>query len=186
MTVTNDDYALIVGTARFYTAAVGTPVPDKAALTGNKKTALTGWEELGHTDIEKVFDVKSDGGETTVKGSLQSKALRTIVSPTTWSLTLDMIQFDKKTLKRYLGQNAKEHNGLVYAQSNPQPEKCALLILAEDGANVLVVHGEKVEISKGGDFDIDDTEDFASIPLKFTFLDGEHGSIGMGLHVADK
>lgn len=175
----NDKATMIINVMRFYTAPVGTAAPTAQAYWEDKTTALSAWEEIGHTSLESPFQLTSEGGEVQVKGSLQNHALRTTTSDKTWALELELSQWDKATIKRYLGANAKEVNGLLYAQTKATSEQVALLGVAEDGDRVMFLHGEKVDISASGDVDAGSIEDFVNLPVKFTFLEGENGTVGV-------
>lgn len=174
----DDKATVIVNTMHFYTAAADTAAPQMTQLasTASRAEALSAWTEIGHTSLESPFKLTSEGGEVTVKGSLQKKALRTTTSDKTFTIELDLEQFDAATIKRYLGANAAAKNGLTYAKSKPTAERAALLGIAEDDNGILVIHAGRVDIGANGDIDVSNVEDLAALPIKFTVLEDADGN----------
>jgi hypothetical protein len=114
----NDNATLVVGSANFFTAPVGTAMPASLA-----DVPPSPWENVGHTSLEDIFSASSDGGDATTLGTLQNKALRTTYSPRTESFAVTVQQFDRKSLRLYYGANAPLlANGTLGVPSNPGPD----------------------------------------------------------------
>ena len=172
----DDNATLIVDRMDFYTAPEGTAVPTKAEIAKMPGVAPTGWTNIGHTDMDNPLKITPDGGEVTAKGTLQKHIHRTSISDRKLTIELNLMQFDKATIKRFLGANTVEKNGLLYAKSKPQSERVALLGFAKDGEGAWMLHAASVDVSGNGDLDISSIEDLASIPLKFTCLEDADGN----------
>lgn len=164
--VLKDEATLVVTEARFYKAAVGTEPPGD--LT--KMDAATAWTEIGHTSPSDPLSITTEGGDVEVLASLQNKKLRTLTKDITQSLELTLYQFDKETLKFFLGENAVVNGKFMYRANNIQPVSCALLCVVQDGTNVFGVHAYKTEASANGDFSAEDSENLTGLPVKFTAL----------------
>jgi hypothetical protein len=67
----NDNATLVIGSGNYLTAPVGTDIPADLLVPTSP------WEAVGHTSLEDIFSISSEGGEATVIGSLQNKSLRT-------------------------------------------------------------------------------------------------------------
>lgn len=165
----NDNAVLVIDSGNYFTAPVGTEVPaDLTAISGD-------WENVGHTSLEDILSVESDGGEATVLGTLQNKSLRTKRSQRTETINFTLQQWDVDALKLYYGSNAEVlPNGLVTNPSNPVPTTCAFLAVYVDANNTFALWVPRCEILRADDFTIDDTENFAGLPIGVTPL--QHGS----------
>ena len=62
----NDDATLVIGSGNYLIAEVGTAIP--ADLTN----PATPWDNIGHTSLEDIMSISSDGGDATVLGTLQT------------------------------------------------------------------------------------------------------------------
>lgn len=169
----NEDSVFIPGEMNFFTAPVGTEAPTPQSLLANESTALSGWENLGHTKLDQPFRVTNEGGETSTKGSLQNAALRNNVTDRITAVEIDVMQMDKANLKRYFGANSVEKNGYVYSQSKPKPVQEAILGVARDGDSIFCIHAYKADVVGNGDIAAESTEDFVTAPLKFAALKHE-------------
>lgn len=154
-----DSATLVVGAGNYYTAPVGTALPDP--LT----TVTTPWENMGHTSLEDIFSMSSEGGEASVLGTLQNKNLRTRYSDRTEAIAITLQQFDEKSLKLFYGANAINVNGLIAPHKSPVPTQAAFLAVFLDGDNVFAIYIPKAEIYRGDDLSISDTESLAGLPL---------------------
>jgi hypothetical protein len=157
----NDNATLVVGSANFFTAPVGTAMPASLA-----DVPASPWENIGHTSLEDVFSAASDGGDATTLGTLQNKALRTTYSPRTESFKVTVEQFDRKSLRLYYGANAPLlPNGTLGVPSTPVPTQKAFLIIFIDGANRFGLYAPKVEIFRADDMAVKDAESLVGLPL---------------------
>jgi len=163
----NDDAVLVISTGVYYTAPVGT------ALPANLAAVTTPWDEIGHTSLEEILGIASEGGEATTLGTLQNKQLRVVRADRTETFTINLQQWDETGLKLYYGQNmvdVESDGSLLGVPTNPTPTSVAFLAVFKDGANIFAVYAPKVEIFRGDDVDLSDTESLASLPLSVTPL----------------
>jgi hypothetical protein len=124
------------------------------------------FDEVGHTSLENVFSMTSEGGEATVIGTLQNKNLRTTYSPRTETIGFTLEQFDEAGLKLFYGSNATVGaNGEIQVPVNPVPTICTFLVVFKDGESEFAFYAPKAEIYRGDDLAIGDTESLAGMPL---------------------
>lgn len=156
----NDDATLVISTGHFYTAATGSAMPDlEAAIT-------TPWTEVGHTSLDNIMGISSEGGDATVIGTLQNKVLRTSYSTRTETITIVLQQFDTPALKLYYGSNASVGtNGEIQVPVNPVPTTTAFLAVFEDGDKKFAIYAPKVEVFRSDDIDMSSTESLAGLPI---------------------
>lgn len=161
---TNDDAVLLPTTGHYYKAPVGTKIKKSDLLNPPAP-----WVELGHTSIEDLLSITSEGGEATVLGTLQNKNLRTKYSTRTETMTFTLLEFDEEGLRLYYGKNAEnltgDSEGFLAVPGDPTPTDAAFLVTFEDGDNVFGFWAPKTEILRGDDLDLADTENFAGLPL---------------------
>jgi hypothetical protein len=156
----NDNATLVVGSGNYLTAPVGTPMPDDLLVPTSP------WESIGHTSLEDVFGITSEGGEATTIGSLQNKSLRTKYSARTETMTFTLQQFDKAALRLYFGANAPTlPDGSIGVPADPEPTQAAFLAVFVDGENQFAFYAPKAEIYRNDDMAIADTESLAGLPL---------------------
>ncbi|WP_031513703.1 hypothetical protein [Streptomyces sp. NRRL F-5123] len=156
----NDLATLVIGSGNYLTAAVGTDIPDDLLAPTSP------WEAVGHTSLEDVLSISSEGGDATTIGSLQNKSLRTKYSARTETIAFTLQQFDTAGLKLYYGANAPLlPNGLVGVPADPVPTTCAFLAVFVDGENVFGIYAPKAEIYRADDLSVGDTESLAGLPL---------------------
>jgi hypothetical protein len=156
----NDNATLVIGTGNYFTAPTGTAMPeDLLAPTGT-------WTNVGHTSLEEIFGITSEGGEATILGTLQNKNLRTRYSARTETLTFVLQQFDKPGLKLYYGANAPElANGTVGVPEEPTPTQAAFLVVFVDGENHFAFYAPAAEVYRNDDVSFGDTESLAGLSL---------------------
>ena len=156
----NDAATLVIGSGNYFTAPVNTPIPV------DLKTVATPWESVGHTSLEDILSISSEGGEATVIGTLQNKSLRTSYSSRTETMAVILQQFDKAGLKLYYGSNAPElPDGTIGVPVNPVPTTAAFLAVFIDGDNVFAFYAPKAELYRGDDLSLADTESLAGLPI---------------------
>lgn len=162
-----DNATLLVGAGNYYTAPVGTAIPDDLSIELPEP-----WDNIGHTDLEEVLSMASEGGEQTTIGTLQNKALRVRIAPRSETISIPLQQFDLGALKLYFGSNAIEIEGgkLLGVPQNPAPTERAFLAIFLDGEKVFAIYAPKVSIFRGADLEIADTESLATLPLTVTPL----------------
>lgn len=156
----NDNATLIINTGNYFTAPVGT------ALPVDLKAPATPWENVGHTSLSDIFSVTSEGGDSTVIGTLQNKALRTSYSTRSETMSIVLQQFDEAGLKLYYGSNATVGaGGEIQVPTNPTPTLTAFLAVFIDGEHVFAFYAPKAEIYRSDDLSLSDTESLAGLPL---------------------
>ncbi|GAA0967404.1 hypothetical protein [Actinocorallia libanotica] len=156
----NDSATLVIGSGNYLTAPTGT------ALPANILNPPSPWTNVGHTSLEDIFSITSEGGEATTIGTLQNKSLRTKYSARTETMTFVLQQFDKPALKLYFGQNAPElPDGTIGVPAEPEPTECAFLAVFVDGDNHFAFYSPKSEIYRSDDMSMSDTESLAGLPL---------------------
>lgn len=156
----NDDATLTVGAGNYFTAAVDTALPADLLAPGAT------WTNVGHTSLEDILNITSEGGDATTLGTLQNKSLRTRYSTRTESMTFTLMQWDTPSLKLYFGSNATVGTqGEVQVPINPTPTTAAFLAIFVDGDNVFAFYAPKAEIYRADDLAIADTENLAGLPL---------------------
>ena len=156
----NDAATLVINTGNYFTAAVGTAMPaDLLAPT-------TPWNNVGHTSLEDIFSLSSEGGDATVVGTLQNQSLRTKYAARTETMSFTIQQFDEAGLKLYYGSNATVGgDGSIQVPTNPTPTLAAFLAVFVDGENVFAFYAPKAEIFRSDDLSLSDTESLAGLPL---------------------
>lgn len=164
-----DSATLNIGTGHLYLAPVSTVAPT------DFRQPEVAWKEIGHTSLDDIFTVSSEGGDSTVLGTLQSPSLRTTVASRTESFGFNLAQWDEASLKLYFGSNAAVEStgpaaGLLGVPSKPAPTTNAFLAVYYDGDVDFVIYAQKAEISRGDDFSLSDTTSLALLPIKVTPL----------------
>lgn len=156
----NDDATLVIGAGNYFTAPVDTAIPADLSAPG------VAWTNVGHTSLEDIFGISSEGGEATVIGTLQKKALRTRYSQRTETMTFILQQFDAAGLKLYYGSNATTGaGGEIQVPAEPVPTTVAFLVVFTDGDNEFAFYAPKAEIYRSDDLSLADTESLAGLPL---------------------
>lgn len=171
----NDDAVLTAAVGYVYVGPVGTAAPTPAALkTLNLSTpsswTATGWSSVGHTSRGTLPEFGFEGGDSEVKGSWQRKKLREVQTedPIDY-LTVVLHQFDEQALGLYYGENASSTEGIFgYSGSGGENEKAGFLVI-EDGDLRLGFHFHKSGVKRDDAIELP-IDDFASLPVRFTFL----------------
>lgn len=161
---------LIPSVARYFHAPQGTPLPTVDAENPNAMPG-TPWVEFGHTSIEEVLSWAVEGGEETTKGTLQSPRLRVTRSASNESITVNLQQWDEAGLKLFFGSNAQTVGEWFRVPKSATGTQAALLVVVQDGPTQFKIHVPVAEIFRGDAPQFGSPEDFASLPLKVTFLD---------------
>lgn len=171
----NDNAVLTAAVGYVYTAPVGTAAPTPAqlkALDLNNPASwiVNGWVSVGHTSRGTLPEFGFDGGNSEVKGTWQKKKLREVqtADPVDY-VTVVLHQFDQNALDLYYGPNGSATAGVFAYQAGQVVEK-ALLIVIEDGGLRLGHHAAKASVKRDDAIDLP-VDDFASFPVKFTYLD---------------
>lgn len=156
----NDAATLVIGSGNYLTAPTGTPIPEDLL------TPVSPWENVGHTSLEDIFGISSDGGDATTIGTLQNKSLRTKYAVRTETMAVTLQQFDVAGLKLYYGSNAPIlPDGSVGVPTEPVPTTCAFLAVFVDGDAHFGFYAPKAEIYRADDLSISDTESLAGLPI---------------------
>lgn len=160
----DDSAVLSVGGGKFYTATYNATTP--VALPADLLAPGVSWTEIGHTSLEDIFTVSSEGGDATTIGTLQNRSLRTKYSARTETFAFTLQQFDEAGLKLYYGSNATIGSaGQVQVPTNPTPTLCTFLVVFQDGDNEFAFYAPKAEVFRNDDLSIADTESLAGLPI---------------------
>lgn len=160
-----DGATLIINTGNYFVAPVGTAAPDDLRRPGPE------WSSVGHTSLEDIFALSSEGGEATVLGTLQKKSLRTSYSARTETMTFTLQQFDRASLRYYFGRNMVELEDdprFLGVPQTPSPTQVAFLVVFVDGENTFSFYAPKAEVMRSDDMELSDTESLAGLPIGVT------------------
>lgn len=161
----NDSAVLAIDSGNYFTAAPGTPLP------ADLRSPESAWTSIGHTSLEDIMTIESDGGDAEVLGSLQNRSLRTRRAARTETFAIILQQFDEPGLKLYYGANSKKlSDGTMSVPNDPKPTVCAFMAIFVDGENVFAFYAPKAEIIRGDDIEFSDTESLMGLPLVVTPL----------------
>ena len=166
----HDDATLNVTTGDVWIHAVGTAFPGDIS-----NPAGSGWTRIGHTSVDEVLSVSSEGGETTVLSTLQSKSLRTKKSPKTTTYSITVMQWDLYTLQLYYGtQDPVEASGiaagLLGVPDDPTPLQKAVIIVVWDGDTPFAWYAPKADVIGGDDPSLTDTTSLSGLQINITPL----------------
>src|SRR5690606_36465950 len=142
-------------------------------LTDAAAIALAGGDNIGHTDIDSVIEFASEGGEITVLGTLQNPNRRARVAPRSENFTINLQQFTEYALKLYYGDNMESLDGgrFLGVPTAPSATEGSFLAVYNDAqSGTFAIFAPRASFLRGEDPEIDDTEDFASLPLQITPL----------------
>ena len=158
-----DNATLVIGAGNYFTAPVGTALPTDLTTPGDV------WENIGHTSLEDILTLSSDGGDKNVLGTLQSRQLRSIYEARVDTFSIILQQFDEDSLRLYFGENAPTvEQGLVGNPNKPKPAVRAFMGVFYDGDNIFAIYCPRAEIFRGDDLEFSDTETLSSLPLNIT------------------
>lgn len=157
-----DDAVLTVGDGNFLIAPTDTAIPGDLTSPGAV------WKNVGHTSIEDIFSVTSEGGDATNVSTLQNRTLRTRYSTRNDTFAFTLNQFDYDSIKLYYGKNMvdiNEDGTLMGVPTSAEPFIGAFLAIFIDGENVFAFYAPKAEIYRNDDLSLSDTESLAGLPL---------------------
>jgi hypothetical protein len=170
--------------AAVFTAAVGYVYiadPSTAPPTPTELTTLTledpsgwtasGWANIGHTSRNDMPEFGFEGGDSEIRGSWQKKKLREVTTDEPIdTLVVQLLQFDDEALGLYYGPNQSATPGVFGVKSSSATVEKALLVAIEDGSERLGFWVPKSSIKRDDAIQLP-VDDFASMPIRATFLD---------------
>ncbi|ATN88095.1 major tail protein [Mycobacterium phage Cindaradix] len=174
----NDDAVLTAAVGYVYTGPVGTAAPAASELdalnlidTTSWGTGLTAWLPTGHTSRGDMPEFGFDGGDSEIKGTWQKKKLAEVQTedPVDY-LTIYLQQFDEGSLTLYYGENASDVAGEFAVASGSRAVERAVLVVIEDGDVRVGFHAFKASVKRDDAIQLP-VDDFASLPVRATFLD---------------
>lgn len=169
----DNNATLVIGAGNYFTTPYVEVSPE--ALPSDLSAVGAPWEAIGHTSLEEIFNISSEGGDPTTLGTLQNRALRTRYSDRIETISFTLQQFDEAGLKLYFGSNATiGADGEVQVPQSPEPTVVSFLAVFVDGSNYFAIYAPKAEIFRGDDLSAGDTESLAGLPLTVKPL--VHGS----------
>lgn len=141
----NDNATIVFDAGNYFTATYSPTSP--VAMPADLLAPGASFDNIGHTSLDEVLRMASEGGDATQIGSLQNRTLRTKYSDRTDSILVTLEQFDTKSLKLYYGKNATVGaNGEVQVPTKGEPTIATFLAVFADGDNVFAIYAPKAEI----------------------------------------
>ncbi|ACU41773.1 major tail protein [Mycobacterium phage Morrow] len=172
----NDEAVLTAAVGYVYTGPVGTAAPSAAELDdldleSPSSWTATSWDSIGHTSRGDMPEFGFDGGDSEIKGTWQRKKLREVTTedPVDY-LTLFLHQFDEDALSLYYGKNASTTAGEFAVSGKSDPTEKAFFVVIEDGDVRIGFHSAKASVKRDDAIQLP-VDDFASLPIRATFLD---------------
>ncbi len=156
-----DNALLNIATGRFYLADVGTTRPVVSSLL----TPGASWTEIGHTSVDNVFGIESEGGDVTTLATLQSKAVRTTRTPVIETFRITLMQFDVASLQLYFGSNAVSSAGWLDVPDTIVPTTKAFLAVFVDGDEEFGIYAAKAEIQRADAPEFNDSSALSGLPI---------------------
>lgn len=171
----DDDAVVYPNTAHFfYDLAGAATMPTLAQLVSyvtDTSTVLTGLTNLGHTKLDNVAAFGSDGGDSSVKGSLQNKSLRQVItSEAVDYVTVGAMQMrDNQIMQFYYGGGDVTVADTFGTPDTPVIPNITFLMVIFDDNGPLGFFNRKCAVKRDDAIDLP-ADDFASMPLRFTPL----------------
>ena len=164
------------------TGLTGGTTPAIAVTAGDKGNL---WKQVGHTSRGDLPEFGTDGGKTETIGSWQNEALREVQSEAaTDFVSLWLLQFDTESFELFYGKNASKTAGVFGVSGGVQkPLEKAILIIVVDGDERVGFYAPKASVKRDDSIQFA-TDDFASLPIKATFL--SYGSAPKMEWISDK
>lgn len=133
-------------------------------------TAVPGFEVLGHTSAEEVFALESEGGETSVIGSFQNRALEEISTEQAIEmLKVKSLQVaDPETLKLYYGGGTVAANRFSVPIAGT-PSQRHMLVLMRASRGGLGLDAKRTSIFRDEAISLP-SDNFVQVPLRATLL----------------
>jgi hypothetical protein len=186
---TNDSAVLTAGAGWVFLADANTVSPgddlvDPPAGPFVPSALPAAWVPVGHTSRDDLPEFGSDGGDTEVRGSWQNASLRQVITETAVDyVTINLLQFDNDTLELYYGVENPLTNGerrfRVATTPTGTVEK-ALLIVIVDGNVSVGLYAPRVSFTRDDAISLA-VDDFGTLPVRATFLQGTDGPAGDSL-----
>lgn len=156
-----------------------TTISGVASLTGGTTPAVavtqpnagTGWKQVGHTSRNDMPEFGFDGGDSEVKGTWQNSKLREVTTDAAADfLTMFLHQFDTDNFELYYGTDASATAGVFGVSGDvSSPNEKAFLVIIIDGAQRVGFYAPKASVKRDDSIQLP-VDDFASLPIKATFL----------------
>lgn len=171
---TNDLAVLIPSNVHILTAAVGTAKLTLTALetfAADLDTPPASWNDLGHTSVENVTTFDQEGGETTVLGSIQNRALREVQNevPIDYFTANSLQVKDNEILTLYYGGGDATVVNEFALPDNAAIQERAIHAVFIDGAEVYALYANRCAIRREAGMETP-ADNFAELPLRFTPL----------------
>lgn len=184
----NDQAYLIPGTAFVYRAPAGTVKP--AATNAALSAPPAPWVLLGHLGLDDGTGMPAfeyEGGETTTKGSMSKKAIRSRTTPVARSVVFSMSQFTREVLGMYHGGDGGATTGYFDVKSvdDGATTPTALLFTFNDGGVWAGWHAQNTAVGGAEGLTTDDVENALLLPLRATLLDPVTGDVKFSWISAD-
>lgn len=171
----NDAAVVYPNTAHFFLGNADTAVEPLLsaieAYVADTTTPITGLTNLGHTTLDNVMAWGSDGGDSEVKGSLQNKSLREVLtSEKVDYFTVNSMQVkDNEVLTLYYGGGDTSSANRFGTPDNAVIQNRAVLVIIFDDEGPLGMYAQKCSVRADDSIQMP-ADDFTSLPLRFTPL----------------
>lgn len=159
------------GTTKTITATGSFTGGSTPGITSTASTDGAGWKQIGHTSRNDMPEFGFDGGDSEVKGTWQNAKLREVQSDAAADyLTMFLHQFDTENFELYYGPNASQTAGVFGVSGDvSQVNEYAFLVIIIDGAQRVGFYAPKASVKRDDAIQMP-VDDFASLPIKATFL----------------
>lgn len=170
----DDDLVVYPTTAHFLVSdstSASKPTASQIDAYVASGTAITGLTELGHTSVEEVVAFSRDGGDSEVKGSLQNRSLKEILtSEAVTAVAVKALQLlDNKVLElHYGGGDYSDENEFALPDQEGTLTKSLLIIIVSGDENI-GYFARKTSVRADETIALP-ADDFSQVPLRFTLL----------------
>lgn len=168
-----DTAVVLPGTGHVLLGTTGATRPTLAQLEAfvASGTAITGFTDLGHTDLDDILTFGQDGGDSEVKGSWQNPQLREVVTEAAIDyLVIRALQLrDNTVLALYHGGgDVSVENEFAWPDVST-PQERAITIVMIDGDTPVALWAPKASIRREDSIEVS-ADEFAALPLRLTLL----------------
>ncbi len=149
----------------------GTTPAVNVAVTTPGSSTMTGWKYVGHTDLDEDFEADEEGGDSEVRGTRQTPALRERVEATTEYVGLNLVQLDRDSFTLYYG-GGTAGVGFFDSPDSTAAAELAVLVIYIDGTSTVRRVGEyhpKASVRRNGPVSRE-AEGFMRLPIRYTPL----------------
>lgn len=168
---------VIPGDGKLFQAPAGTPLPSTGikAFTLNG-TVPTGWEWFGETSYDNPPSFTFDGGDKTVKRTLEKRNRRSFYADVARSIDLNSVQLDNATFRKIFGGWASRDSLGTTVPDAKIATTLAFVLILTDGLDNIGWYIPKGELTHGDAPEVD-TENFLEIPASIAILSPDDSTV---------